>query len=336
MTIGEVMDYQNNKKTLWAAGRYQFVPTQLPVSMRYVGLTPQDKFDKNNQDLMAAGLIKDRGIQPWTVGGSKYTAAEVAIVEKARKTPFGQPTAVVQPGTKYRRDQDVTNIVGVKGSPTSIITSLVGDPRKHGPHGGLDIATTAGTYIALRANGVVVFAGPHGDYGLVVDMWIESYGVQLRMAHCRNILPNCKVGAMIAAGVSFATVGESGNATGPHIHFEADTKKGGTNYGGNTPPDPYVSLLLLTSRQSNGFKGVTSPTGKPLAQTIPTGTGGGPPAPESLTPERKGQTVVVTQPQTQAAAPPPPPAASSTLPMVVGDSLNSIHNSILLNQLAYT
>ena len=339
MTIGEVMDYQNNKKTLWAAGKYQFVPVQLPVSMKYVGLTPKDKFDKNNQDLMAAGLLKDRGIQPWTVGGSKYTAAEIAIVEKARRTPFGQPTATVQPGTRFRKDQDITNIVGAKGTPSVIVTSLRGNRVRNGRsqwHGGIDIATDNGVYIALRANGVVMYANQKGGYGLVVDIWIESYGIQLRMAHCSSILPNCKVGAVIPAGVSFARVGSTGESTGPHIHFEADTRKNGTDYGGNTDPSPYVSLLLLTSRQSNGFKGVTSTTGKPLAQTTPTGTGGSPEVLQSLTPERKGQTVIVTQPQTQSMAPPPPSAASSTLPMVVGDSLNSIHNSILLNQLAYT
>ena len=343
MTIGEVMDYQNNKKTLWAAGKYQFVPVQLPVSMKYVGLTPKDKFDKNNQDLMAVGLLKDRGIQPWTVGGSKYTAAEIAIVEKARRTPFGQPTAAVQPGTRYTKGQDVTSIVGAKGggSPRVVITSLVGDPRRHGPHGGIDVATDEGTYIALRANCTVLYAGNKGGYGLMVDVWVESYGVKLRMAHCSSILPNCKVGAVIPAGVSFARVGNTGESRGPHIHLEADTNKNGTmnrgrDYGGNTSPDPFVSLLLLTTRQSNGFKGVTSTTGKPLAQTTPTGTGGSPEVFESLTPERKGQTVIVTQPQTQASSPPPPATPSSMMPMVVGDSLNSIHNSILLNQLAYT
>ena len=29
MTIGEVKDFQNNKQTLWAAGRYQFIPPLL-------------------------------------------------------------------------------------------------------------------------------------------------------------------------------------------------------------------------------------------------------------------------------------------------------------------
>jgi len=350
MTIGEVIKRQNRNLTnnqgfIHAAGRYQF--TGLEYKMKLAGLKPTDMFSPENQDYMAIVLLQKEGVKHWLADPRsrlKYDTQGLAIIEQARKTPLGAPTTAIQPGTKYVKGQDVTNIVGAKGTPSVIVTSLRGMRTLDGVtqwHGGLDIATDSGTYIALKANCVVLYANDRAGYGLLVDVWVESYGIKLRMGHCSAFLPNCKVGAVIPAGVSFARVGNTGRSKGPHIHFEADTNKQGTitngkDYGGNTAPDPYVSLLLLTSRQSNGFVGVTSPTGKPLAQTTPTGTGGGPEVAESLTPERKGQTVVVTQPQTQAAAPPPPPAASSTLPMVVGDSLNSIHNSILLNQLAYT
>jgi murein DD-endopeptidase MepM/ murein hydrolase activator NlpD len=352
MTIGEVMERQDERKYprnarpdrgIHAAGKYQIVGNTLPSAMKGAGLSPSDMFSPENQDLLGLAVLRDKGIGAWTVGGSKYSAKDRAIIEQARRTPLGAPTATVQPGTRFRKDQDITSIVGAKGTPSVIVTSLRGNRVRNGRsqwHGGIDIATDNGVYIALRANCVVLYAGDRGGYGLLVDVWVESYGIKLRMAHCSSILPNCKAGAVIPAGVSFARVGSTGESTGPHIHFETDTNKNGTmnggrDYGGNTDPSPYVSLLLLTSRQSNGFKGVTSTTGKPLAQTTPTGTGGSPEVLQSLTPERKGQTVIVTQPQTQAA-PPPPSAPASMMPMVVGDSLNSIHNSILLNQLAYT
>jgi hypothetical protein len=95
MTIGEVLDFQQNKKQLWAAGRYQFVPNTLPGLVKSAGLGSNDKFDKNNQDLMAATLIQQRGIQPWTVGGSRYSDKEKAIVDQARKTPFGTTVSAV-------------------------------------------------------------------------------------------------------------------------------------------------------------------------------------------------------------------------------------------------
>ena len=350
MTIGEVIRRQSRKLTndqgfIHAAGRYQF--TGLEYKMKLAGLKPTDMFSPENQDYMAIVLLQKEGVGHWLADPRsqlKNDKEGLALIERARKTPLGQPTATVQPGTKYAKNQNITSVVGAKGTPAVVVSSLRGMRTLNGVtrwHGGIDIATEEGTYIALRANCVVLYAGTRGGYGLMVDVWVESQNIKLRMAHCSSILPNCKVGAVISAGVSFARVGNTGESTGPHIHFEADTSKRGTmtngrDYGGNTTPDPYVPLLLLTSRQSNGFKGVTSANGKPLAKTTPTGTGGGSEIIESLTPERTGQTVVISQPQAQAMAPPPPSAASSTLPMVVGDSLNSIHNSILLNQLAYT
>lgn len=92
MTIGEIKQHQNDRKDLWAAGKYQFVPNTLPGVAASAGLKDKDLFDKNNQDLMAITLVQQRGIQPWTVGGSSYSAKERAIVEQARRTPLGKST----------------------------------------------------------------------------------------------------------------------------------------------------------------------------------------------------------------------------------------------------
>ena len=94
MTLGEVKYYQNIKKTLWAAGKYQFIPNTLPETIVSAGLRDTDLFDKNNQDLMAIGLVQKKGIQPWTVGGSKYSSKEMEIVEAAKTTPLGKSTSV--------------------------------------------------------------------------------------------------------------------------------------------------------------------------------------------------------------------------------------------------
>lgn len=97
MTIGEIKQHQNTRKDLWAAGKYQFVPNTLPGVADSAGLKDKDLFDKNNQDLMAIILVQQRGIQPWTVGGSSYSAKERAIVEQARRTPLGKSTPSAPP-----------------------------------------------------------------------------------------------------------------------------------------------------------------------------------------------------------------------------------------------
>lgn len=99
MTIGEVLELQKSK--LWASGRYQFVPNTLPGVMRSAGLTSKDKFNSQNQDLMALSLIKERGLQPWEVGGSKYSPKEKEIVEQVRKLKKGGDPSRISSNNNY-------------------------------------------------------------------------------------------------------------------------------------------------------------------------------------------------------------------------------------------
>ena len=174
MTIGEVKRLQSQGK-LNAAGRYQIVGVSLPTAQSSAGLTNNDKFDQDNQDLLGIGLLKAQGPGAWSAY-SRYTKEEISIMYKAKNTPLGTPTATVQPGTRYTKGQDITSIVGAKGTPSVIVTSLRGMRTVDGVtqwHGGLDIATDLGTYIALRANCVVLYANDRGGYGLMVDVWVE-------------------------------------------------------------------------------------------------------------------------------------------------------------------
>lgn len=148
------------------------------------------------------------------------------------------------------------------------VSSIVGDGRNHG---GIDIAAPLGTYIALRVDCEVVAQGTYGAYGLLIDVWIPSLGIQLRMTHLSSVL--IKSG-QIPAGTSFARVGKSGRVTGPHIHLEYDTKKGMRGGGAlNDDPanyaaklDQYVRLLLLTK---NPNKGKFSPAAVPSVPLVP-------------------------------------------------------------------
>ena len=90
MTIGEVktLQRQNNPVRLHAAGRYQIVPGSLPTAQSAARLKDSDMFDKNNQDLLAIGLLKTQGPGAWTKY-SKYSKKEIDIMYKAKDTPLG-------------------------------------------------------------------------------------------------------------------------------------------------------------------------------------------------------------------------------------------------------
>lgn len=97
-----------------------------------------------------------------------------------------------------------------------VITSRFGW-RSSGFHHGLDIAAESGTPIRACAGGKVIFAGYKSVYGRTAI--IEHYdGKQSLYAHAQKIY--VKPGQKVAKGQVIATVGSTGNATGPHLHLE--------------------------------------------------------------------------------------------------------------------
>ncbi|NCC28838.1 MAG: M23 family metallopeptidase [Gammaproteobacteria bacterium] len=84
-------------------------------------------------------------------------------------------------------------------------------------HEGVDFASPRGTAIVAVADGVVTFSGRKGGYGRMVDIRHVN-GLVTRYAHNQDNL--VKEGQMVRQGQKIATVGSSGTATGPHVHFE--------------------------------------------------------------------------------------------------------------------
>ncbi|MGI9141424.1 MAG: M23 family metallopeptidase [Gemmatimonadaceae bacterium] len=89
-------------------------------------------------------------------------------------------------------------------------------------HRGVDVAAPHGTRIVAPASGRVRYVGWRVGYGLTVELE-HSGGVVSRLAHCGRAL--VKVGDRVAIGTTVATVGATGIATGPHVHFEILTRE---------------------------------------------------------------------------------------------------------------
>ncbi|MDP2759208.1 MAG: M23 family metallopeptidase [Sideroxyarcus sp.] len=84
-------------------------------------------------------------------------------------------------------------------------------------HEGVDYMVPQGTPIFASAGGVVVFAGPHPQYGNMVEI---DHGNQIttRYAHASAVL--VQVGEVVRRGHEVARVGSTGRSTGNHLHFE--------------------------------------------------------------------------------------------------------------------
>ena len=97
------------------------------------------------------------------------------------------------------------------------LTSLYGR-RGRSLHAGIDIAATSGTIIVASAPGRVVRAGERwGRYGHVVLIEHED-GLRTLYAHTSRAF--VALGDRVGSGQAIAAVGSTGNATGPHLHFE--------------------------------------------------------------------------------------------------------------------
>jgi len=83
-------------------------------------------------------------------------------------------------------------------------------------HTGLDFPADPGTPIVAAAGGVVLSAGPHPQYGLLVEL-DHGNGLVTRYAHTSRML--VKQGDLVKRGQRIAEVGTTGRSTGPHLHF---------------------------------------------------------------------------------------------------------------------
>ncbi len=89
--------------------------------------------------------------------------------------------------------------------------------KKYKRHTGIDYSAASGTPIFATAGGTVEFAGWRGGYGRIVVIRHPN-GYKTYYAHCSRLL--VKKGTYVEQGQTIARVGRTGQATGPHVHYE--------------------------------------------------------------------------------------------------------------------
>jgi murein DD-endopeptidase MepM/ murein hydrolase activator NlpD len=102
-----------------------------------------------------------------------------------------------------------------------------------GRHTGLDFAAPVGTTIKAADAGRVVSAAPAGAYGNLVEI-AHGNGTRTLYAHLSDI--DVREGQKVDRGQHIGDLGNTGNSSGPHLHFEV--REGGK------PVDPEKFLTL--------------------------------------------------------------------------------------------
>jgi hypothetical protein len=119
--------------------------------------------------------------------------------------------------------------------PLTTVRVVVGSPfgtRGGKPHQGIDLPAPIGTPVFAAADGRVVYAG-NGirGYGNLV---VLKHPGDLLTVYAHNSVLLVSEGQSVRAGDRVSLVGQSGHATGPHLHFEVRR--------GQIPRDPMTYL----------------------------------------------------------------------------------------------
>lgn len=123
---------------------------------------------------------------------------------------------------KIAKNSNSNNSIFTVKPISGVITSRYGHRSSPGGigstnHKGMDISAKSGTTIKAAATGTVKFAGYKGSLGNLVIIESEKE-IETYYGHCSKIY--VKKGQKVTAGDKIAAVGQTGAATGPHLHLE--------------------------------------------------------------------------------------------------------------------
>ncbi|MFG2903808.1 M23 family metallopeptidase [Kitasatospora sp. NPDC048286] len=193
-----------------------------------------------------AGLVQVAGPSPYKLpddGDSAQQSVGVAanllpLVPPAPE-PGEEPAGEPAPEPEAAPEPEPAPAPGwsapVPNAPTS---NPYGKPNRHyaaGYHTGVDFAVAPGTPLLAVGDATVVSAGWDGAYGREVVLRLAD-GHFAQYAHMSSV--SVSAGQRVSAGERIGSSGNTGNSTGPHLHFEIRTSN---RYGAVVNPIAYLA-----------------------------------------------------------------------------------------------
>jgi hypothetical protein len=155
------------------------------------------------------------------LGQQTFTASTqlASLLRRARLLAASWREAEDSMTEKRARLAATPTIYPTNGYVSSVFTNSRWHPSldRPRPHTGIDIVARMGTPVVASGNGRVSSVGYQGEYGLLVEV-DHGYGIMTRYAHLSKA--RVRVGQTVQRGDTVGNVGQSGLATGPHLHYE--------------------------------------------------------------------------------------------------------------------
>tara|TARA_B100000780_G_C21077577_1_gene433854 strand:+ start:146 stop:1114 length:969 start_codon:yes stop_codon:yes gene_type:complete len=121
-------------------------------------------------------------------------------------------------------------------------------------HKGIDFTAPVGTEIYATGDGVIEKVGWTGGYGKTI-LINHGYGYKTRYAHCSKF--KCKKGQKVKRGDHIGYVGDTGQSTGPHLHYEVFKNKKQINpvnfFFNDLSPEEYDKVIEISSRPTQSL-----------------------------------------------------------------------------------
>ncbi len=121
-------------------------------------------------------------------------------------------------------------------------------------HKGMDFTAPIGTEIYATGDGIVEKVGWVGGYGKTI-MINHGFGYKTRYAHCSKY--KCRKGQKVKRGDLIGFVGNTGQSTGPHLHYEVFKNKKQINpvnfFFNDLSPEEYDKVIEISSRPTQSL-----------------------------------------------------------------------------------
>lgn len=134
-------------------------------------------------------------------------------------------------------------IVPIKGVGVAGLVDTWGAPRDGGRrHEGIDIIVPSWTPVRAAASGTIVKLFSSSRGGVTVYQRDTSGRLILYYAHLNGYVPGLREGMQVEQGQEIAFVGQTGNATVPHLHFEVQRANVSGQWWRAEAVNPYLAL----------------------------------------------------------------------------------------------
>lgn len=210
----ELLAYDINFSNIYNTA-IEYYNNNLKSQFMFVESNEDEKQDNNE---LTTNEVQENAITNEQVGGigggDDDNVEQNGEAEQVSNEPTVQLSQMEIDANDIKQNHNL--ILPLAGTVTSRYGPRDGNEIVSSNHGGIDIGVNEGTVFVAAMSGTVIEASGEGSFGN--HIYIQEGDVITIYAHCKTLY--VKKGDVITQGQKIGEVGQTGNATGPHLHFE--------------------------------------------------------------------------------------------------------------------